>query len=227
MPRLDPEARRKYRREWNQKNRDKIAAYNRKRKLRPYHKTLGAHILGVLQEYKEQQGCSGCGLPWPGVCLDFHHINGREDSMMISRRWRFSVRDALKVVKEIGRCTILCSNCHRMHHYGFDFGRLVPCGDLVSLLRKIRAARAEKNPASQTFLLARQALHGSDGMSAQAIAKRMHELGWAYGRSSKNQARENVTGLMHRHPGVFKLLSPARSPKAKWCLVSHLPAPTP
>jgi len=48
-------------------------------------------------------------------CLDFHHRDFSEKDMNISRyisSWKIE-----RILKEIAKCDILCSNCHRILHW--------------------------------------------------------------------------------------------------------------
>jgi hypothetical protein len=68
-----------------------------------------------LTEYKKDKECSICGENNP-VCLDFHHIVAKEKKYNISNMviGGYSIK---KILKEISKCIILCSNCHRKQHH--------------------------------------------------------------------------------------------------------------
>jgi len=66
-------------------------------------------------EFKLQRGCEmGCGETDP-CCLDFHHLKDKEGliSRMVNQGccWK-------TIQKEIGKCKVVCSNCHRKIHAG-------------------------------------------------------------------------------------------------------------
>ena len=67
----------------------------------------------IIAEAK-MDGCSCCPEKEP-VCLDFHHLNPDEKDQSISHMLEYSV-DLLK--KEIDKCILVCSNCHRKIHAG-------------------------------------------------------------------------------------------------------------
>lgn len=70
---------------------------------------------GWLAEYKSERGCGECGERHPG-CLDFHHRNPCDKLHNIARlALAAHKRDVL--MEEIVKCDLLCSNCHRKHHY--------------------------------------------------------------------------------------------------------------
>lgn len=67
-----------------------------------------------LKEYKKTLNCNRCPENDP-VCLVFHHKDPVKKeiniSAAISNRWTIK-----RVLKEINKCEVLCSNCHLKHH---------------------------------------------------------------------------------------------------------------
>lgn len=64
---------------------------------------------------KKESGCFFCTENEP-ICLDFHHINPKDKSFLISTvalhfKWE-------TVVQEINKCKVICANCHRKLHAG-------------------------------------------------------------------------------------------------------------
>jgi hypothetical protein len=66
----------------------------------------------LIQIKKDFGGCCHCGESRI-ECLIFHHINPKNKKSCIS-----TLRTVRKILKEIDKCTIVCSNCHLLHHYG-------------------------------------------------------------------------------------------------------------
>lgn len=68
----------------------------------------------LIQEYKATQKCLCCKESDP-VCLEFHHIDPNEKEFGIANglgnNWD-------KILKEIEKCVVLCSNCHKKVHAG-------------------------------------------------------------------------------------------------------------
>jgi hypothetical protein len=68
-----------------------------------------------FDEYKKTLKCSMCEENHPAT-LDFHHTDPREKEIIISkavsRNWGWE-----SLNKEIDKCVVLCSNCHRKLHY--------------------------------------------------------------------------------------------------------------
>ena len=114
MPIKDPEIRRtnhaRYMREvWYPKNRQKhIAAVH---KNRDEQRDV---IRLLIAEHKTC--CKICGEN-ERVCLDFHHVDPSKKHLDISQMYRagWSKR---RILDEIAKCVILCSNCHRKYHAG-------------------------------------------------------------------------------------------------------------
>jgi hypothetical protein len=56
--------------------------------------------------------CKHCGNKYPDVVFDFHHLDPSNKEVTTNLRNR-SYESALKEVK---KCIMLCSNCHRIEH---------------------------------------------------------------------------------------------------------------
>lgn len=74
-----------------------------------------------LQDFitKYKTPCCECGEDHPAV-LDFHHVDPSQKSFSINEGIKNKVSCA-KMLTEIEKCIVLCSNCHRKHHYAEDF----------------------------------------------------------------------------------------------------------
>ena len=71
-------------------------------------------IAAEVQEYKKTLKCEKCDENHP-ACLDFHHVdNNKEVSVAdaVTKGWSMK-----KIMAEIEKCSVLCSNCHRKEHY--------------------------------------------------------------------------------------------------------------
>lgn len=67
-----------------------------------------------IHELKKQQCCAKCGeTRW--YLLDYHHVDPTIKENTIARLMVHSNQQA--VLKEIDKCILLCSNCHREFHY--------------------------------------------------------------------------------------------------------------
>ena len=68
-----------------------------------------AHSI-FLEEYKSNKPCIDCGKMFPACCMDFDHILG-EKAFNISGN---NTAGAEILIKEIAKCELVCSNCHRI-----------------------------------------------------------------------------------------------------------------
>lgn len=76
----------------------------------------------VYRKFKNQvveyfhNKCHDCGQSFPHCCYDVHHLDPNEKEFNLSGRKHFTE----EVVKELEKCVLLCSNCHRIRHYVED-----------------------------------------------------------------------------------------------------------
>lgn len=67
----------------------------------------------ILNAMKLETGCVRCGYQEHPAALDFNHIDGTKSfnvSQDPKRSWEL-------LMTEIGKCEVLCANCHRIHTY--------------------------------------------------------------------------------------------------------------
>jgi len=69
----------------------------------------------VFIEFKSRLACTKCGENHPAT-LDFHHIvsdptNKKITDLIRAGRFNFAMEEIMN------KCVVLCSNCHRKHHY--------------------------------------------------------------------------------------------------------------
>lgn len=95
----------KYRREWYYKNREseKKRITARKQELKVWFKTL-----------KSSLKCENC--PEDDLCcLEFHHKDPSKKEktvcLMVCDGW-----SKKRILEEIAKCSVLCSNCHKKLH---------------------------------------------------------------------------------------------------------------
>ena len=98
-----------YRRNWYQKN-----LISERTRLRASNKKRQAELFIWLTEYKANQSCK-CGEKDP-ACLDFHHRNPDDKKFDISSAVKRGCSKG-RILEEIAKCDVLCSNCHRKLHY--------------------------------------------------------------------------------------------------------------
>jgi transcription elongation factor Elf1 len=106
MPYKDAEKRRAFRREWYAKNSKSEKAHVKKRKL---------GIRKWFWEYKSKLKCLKCGEGHVAT-IDFHHsVGDKEQSISELVANGYSIK---RIEKELKKCRVLCSNCHRKAHFG-------------------------------------------------------------------------------------------------------------
>lgn len=89
--------------------------HNNKKEHYRRNKETDDKINAFILEYKEKHRCTICNES-DESCLDFHHIDPSKKEGEISLlRKGGSIK---KVISEIEKCVILCSNCHRKLHAG-------------------------------------------------------------------------------------------------------------
>jgi 5-methylcytosine-specific restriction endonuclease McrA len=66
-----------------------------------------------LNEVKESQPCTDCGVDYPYYVMDFDHI--RDKTIEINKLINSCSMTKLKA--EIAKCEIVCSNCHRQRTF--------------------------------------------------------------------------------------------------------------
>jgi len=69
-----------------------------------------------FNEYKQTLKCSQCDENHP-ACLEFHHIDPKEKDFGIAEALRQLNLGKDEILKEIDKCEVLCSNCHKKLHY--------------------------------------------------------------------------------------------------------------
>lgn len=77
-------------------------------------KARHAVVRNIVQEYKQTHPCICCAEDDP-ICLEFHHLNEDDKEFTISGNHNRALK---KILEEIEKCVVLCSNCHRKVHGG-------------------------------------------------------------------------------------------------------------
>jgi hypothetical protein len=84
----------------------------RKQGVRDNVRAFKKRTRGWLNQYKTERGCAKCPENAP-YCLDFHHLRDKEFNIGSTIRLCWGKQ---RLLKEIEKCIILCSNCHRKEH---------------------------------------------------------------------------------------------------------------
>lgn len=91
--------------------RNNKAAY--KSRARVNNRRYRAKIRQWVEDYKAEIGCAHCPESDP-ICLDFHHTaDDKEETVgrAVTMQWPRE-----RILIEMQKCIILCSNCHRKEH---------------------------------------------------------------------------------------------------------------
>jgi hypothetical protein len=94
---------RQYNREWHKKHAKRRTQVQTERKRANMQKFF---------EYKKSLSCVRCGFS-DYRALQFHHLHGKlmnVSQMSKSYSWG-------RVLDEIGKCEVLCANCHMIEHH--------------------------------------------------------------------------------------------------------------
>ena len=106
MPYKDKKKERACWRAYYRKNKEKIRGLALERRVRNGN---------IIYQLKREASCE-CGVSFY-VCLDFHHVDEKLFNISVS----FQDYGVDVLIKEIEKCEILCSNCHRILHYRLKF----------------------------------------------------------------------------------------------------------
>lgn len=68
---------------------------------------------------KLKKGCKECGVKHPAI-LEYHHKDPSKKNMEIAVNYKFT--SMYNLLKEIAKCDVLCSNCHRTLHWDIKNG---------------------------------------------------------------------------------------------------------
>lgn len=96
-------------RKWVNKNTDRMREHWRK-----YNKNNSDKLYALMISLK-QNPCMDCGNSFPHYVMDFDHRDPATKHHCVSRVNKF--RTEKKLLEEIAKCDLVCSNCHRIRTY--------------------------------------------------------------------------------------------------------------
>ncbi|MET0647698.1 MAG: hypothetical protein ABW208_13870 [Pyrinomonadaceae bacterium] len=99
-----------YNRLYYQRNKSRFIAKNRRNKKRQRER-LRAILLGIKQQ--TCQDCGGIFHPW---AMELDHRDGTKKEAAVANLVSKGCTDA-RLLEEIGKCDVVCANCHRMRTY--------------------------------------------------------------------------------------------------------------
>lgn len=97
-------------------NRYNKALYSKNHTTRREEINSRKHDISLwFREVKKSLSCERCGDSHP-ACLDFHHLDPSEKDFTISMAGGQGYSKN-RILNEISKCIVLCSNCHRKLHF--------------------------------------------------------------------------------------------------------------
>lgn len=103
MPYKDPEQQKAAQRKHYHDNKDSYTNRNRDKR---------SNIRKIIDDAKTNVPCADCKIIYPPYIMDFDHLPGHKKSFGISGGGSKGVAIET-LLKEIAKCEIVCSNCHR------------------------------------------------------------------------------------------------------------------
>lgn len=116
------EAERLRKREYRAKRKEAGGNKNWSEYIREYRKRMQ-----VLVAEMKDVPCTDCGKKFPTYCMDFDHLPGEAKVQTVSKM--MGKVGMKKILAEIAKCDVVCSNCHRIRTY--DRGQWLPSQDEV------------------------------------------------------------------------------------------------
>lgn len=104
-----------------QDNKEKYLERNRQRKQ---------EATRLMIEAKTGKPCADCNTVYPHYCMDFDHIEDNKERAVSRMAAGGEIK---KMLKEIEKCELVCSNCHRKRTYERAHGstECAPVAELV------------------------------------------------------------------------------------------------
>lgn len=94
---------------WKSNNPEKVKAYWRK-----YNKETSEKLSAILRPLKDKP-CMDCNQSYPYYVMDFDHRDPSTKVACVGHIHKFRTEE--KLLKEIEKCDLVCSNCHRVRTY--------------------------------------------------------------------------------------------------------------
>lgn len=101
----DKEKQRQYQKEWYARQ-----SQEKKRRLTEIGKISRDKNKDKIKAIKESHPCYDCGEFYPHYVMDFDHLYGKLVNVSQIANWR----GWKEIKKEIAKCELVCSNCHRI-----------------------------------------------------------------------------------------------------------------
>ena len=113
----DPEQQKAYLKDWYQRNKGSVRIRTKVNKTG--YKKRNREFLWKI---KTNSPCTDCGKKFHPVAMDFDHLQNKDESVSCLANNGACI-ETLK--KEIAKCELVCSNCHRVRTYNRYHGNVV------------------------------------------------------------------------------------------------------
>lgn len=110
-PKTSKEAKRKARQKWFEKNKNNEEFQKRQTEIKTKTKDRNREFIRSL---KENRACQDCGNFFHWTAMDFDH---RGDKIISISTMSVSSYSIEKILNEVNKCDLVCSNCHRVRTY--------------------------------------------------------------------------------------------------------------
>ena len=107
MPYKDIFKRRAAHKRYYLKNRQLYIDKNSRRK-----KELAEFVISL-----KKKPCMDCGVEYPHFVMDFDHRDKNQKLSSVSEMVSLHMYSKEKILKEVEKCDLICSNCHRIRTY--------------------------------------------------------------------------------------------------------------
>ena len=108
----DKEKQKEYQKQWHKENKNRL-----KESKKSYSTTRRHKHQKIIRRFMVTKGCLICGYNKSYHALCFHHLDPKEKKREVGKM--VNENYSLKTLKkEIAKCVVLCSNCHRELHGG-------------------------------------------------------------------------------------------------------------
>lgn len=97
------------------KRRESQKKYYKSHKKLYYLKNIARRkqLMEFINEQKDKP-CADCGVKYPSYVMDFDHRDRGEKFSSVSQMATLHYASKEKIIKEINKCDLVCSNCHRI-----------------------------------------------------------------------------------------------------------------
>ena len=109
------EKRRAYARHWQKTHPEVGRAYRLAHMdAKRQQTTAGQHKRRAWVAALKTAPCVDCGVSYPPCVMEFHHVRGDK----LGTISKLVISSHQRLVAELAKCDLLCSNCHSIRHWG-------------------------------------------------------------------------------------------------------------